>query len=480
MDPNEEKEVIEEEVITEEEKPKREVEKTILKHYVRKEKPKADETVEVTEEVAKGVTVEEEKKCPFCSRDIPVVAKHCPYCGKALDEQVQKQQKKKRTMILSTAAIAAIAIGLYLFALPSYQKGSQYKGALSKLAEGNYAEARQEFAALPGYKDADDYVIYCSALESFANGDLEKAKTRLENVSGLEDAEKYINYISAFQAIEKTSDPEKYAEAKEFFEKAGDLLDSAGMARFCEGIEAFLKEKDSDATNVFKELINDKNVSDYYLNTANNIVTFLAAKAKFDQNDYSGLNDFKSIAGSDDTFVSNKASDYANYIEGKEAYEKELYFTAYSCFYKCRSLKDAIELCNSCIQERPSSGIMYKDTSSSVSVTIHDSSDGDDMYIKIYDADDNLIETVYIRDGGAVTAYFQSGKIRMAIAEGDPEWWFGTNEAFGSHGLYERLLLDGSNEYYNFPSGGAYDLRFKVSGGSGETVGSKPSNYGDF
>ena len=65
----------------------------------------------------------------------------------------------------------------------------------------------------------------------------------------------------------------------------------------------------------------------------------------------------------------------------------------------------------------------------------------------------------------------------MAIATGDSDYWFGPKEAFGSMGTYQRLLLNGSNEYYDFPGGNSFTLKFNVSNGN---VDHKASNYGDF
>ena len=99
------------------------------------------------------------------------------------------------------------------------------------------------------------------------------------------------------------------------------------------------------------------------------------------------------------------------------------------------------------------------------------------MFVKIYDSNDVLVESLYIRDGASATAYFQGGKFRMAIAYAESEYWYGPNEAFGSMGTYQRLLLNGNDEYYNFPGGNSYTLKFNVSNGN---VDLKSSNYGDF
>ena len=446
--------------------------------------PAIQEAAEVQEEAAaEEITKEtpeaeeETMSCPHCGRQIPVIAKHCPYCGKALGQKAAADSAKKKKLILA-GAIALAVVAFLLFALPAIQKSSKYKNAVKLLNEGNYMEAAETFRELEGYKDCDDYVVYCSALDALSNGDLEKAVSRFESVSELADSNRYISYISALQDISEENNEMNFTEAKELFEAAEGLLDSEGMAKYCEGVLSFLNDKDSDAISQLSEVINASAINGMYLNSADNIIRFLNAKGLFDKDDYSGLEEFRQIANSGGRLVSSKASDYANYIEGKEFYEQELFYSANLCFNRCRSFKDAAELAESCYQERPSSGIIYRNTTSgSVSVTIYDTKDDDDMFVKIYDSDDMLVESLYIRDGSSATAYFQGGSFRMAIATGESEYWFGPNEAFGALGSYQRLLLNGNNEYYSFPSGNSFTLKFNVSNGN---VDNKPSNYGDF
>ena len=172
------------------------------------------------------------------------------------------------------------------------------------------------------------------------------------------------------------------------------------------------------------------------------------------------------------------AGGYTEYVKGLDYLEKELFFSAYTCFKNSYGLKDAEELAETCFQPRPVSGILYRNASSgSVEVTVYDTDDGKDMYLKIYDESNELIETLYIRDGESATAYFQGGAFRMAVAYGENGWWFGPEESFGTTGIYQRLLLSGGDEYFEFPSGSSYSLRFDVDDGN---VNRRSSDYGDF
>ncbi|MBR4471753.1 MAG: zinc ribbon domain-containing protein [Erysipelotrichaceae bacterium] len=464
----------------------------VTENEAQEEEPetKAQETKEIpegnTEEVNKAsvevesekvIEAEEEKDCPYCGKKIPVIARHCPYCGKALFEKDKAEAGKKKKLILAAAA-AVLVLAFLLFVMPEIKKANSYKGAISKLHEGNYQEARADFEALEDYKEAKSYVTYCMALDSFNKGDLDKARTRFDNSGELEDAKRYYNYICALQEINGDKGEKDYTEAKKYFDQTEGLLNSEDLSKYCEGISLYLLGRGEEAVPILKEVTNSTAIDESFLESAKGVVTFLNARQLFDKEDYSGLEDFRSLSNMDNELFSLDAADYVNYIEGKQFYDQELFYSAYQRFSKCRSLKDASELADSCFQERPSSGVIYRDTTSrSVSVTIYDTSDGDDMFVKIYDENDKLVETLYIRDGSSATASFQGGKFRMALAMGDSEWWFGTNEAFGGYGVYQRLLLNGNNEYYSFPSGNSYTLKFNVRDGN---VDHKSSNYGDF
>ena len=486
-----EDEVLNEELPTEEKQEvqeKRQKEIAVIRKIVRKKEEEKPETIEAPaeeaaiEEIAKTnpepeAEAEELMNCPFCGKQIPAIAKHCPYCGKALGEEKGVKAGINKKWILA-GAIALAALAVLLFAVPAIQKSSKYKNAMQLLNDGSYSEAAEVFRELEDYKDSGDYVTYCNALDAFSKGDLDKAISRFENIPELGDSGKYINYISGLQIISLGNDASDYSSAKDMFAAAEGLLDSEGMARYCEGVLSFLNEKDSDALSQLEELTESKTVKDEYLNNAFDIIRFLNAKAAFDKDDYSVLEEFRNVASTDNSLVCYKAEDYVNYIEGKQFYDQELFYSAVSRFNKCYGFKDAAELAESCHQERPSSGIIYRNTTSgSVSVTIYDTKDDEDMFVKIYDNNDVLVESLYIRDGASATAYFQGGKFRMAIAYAESEYWYGPNEAFGSMGTYQRLLLNGNDEYYNFPGGNSYTLKFNVSNGN---VDHKSSNYGDF
>ena len=435
----------------------------------------AEETVADQEENSIKQTLEENLIiCPFCSRQIPSVSNVCPYCGKSLVAKENKTNVFANKKTLAIAAIALLVLGL-LF-VPAITKNSTYRKAISSMKNGNYDQAKETFVSLEGYKSSNEYIVYCDALQQYEEGDLDKAISRFKTISDLDDADNYVNYLTTIKNIQSDSNVMSFESAQETFTKIGKFLDSEDMAKYCQSIVLFLNE-DPSAVEKLQETIENNNIKTQYINTASAATRFIEAKAKFDNDDLSCFDEFDKLREEKSSFVSTMAGDYANYIQGLEHYNQEMFYSAYLSFQKCYDFKDASELIESCHQERPASGIIYNNTSSSVSVTIYDTSDDEDMFIKIYDSDDNLIESIYIRDGSSATARFQAGSTRMAIASGDSEDWFGPNEAFGGMGTYQRLLLDGNNEYFNFPSGGAFTLRFNVNNGN---VDHKSSSYGDF
>ncbi|MBQ6559897.1 MAG: hypothetical protein IJL85_03605 [Erysipelotrichaceae bacterium] len=371
-----------------------------------------------------------------------------------------------------------VALGVCVHSMyPAMQKNRRYQDALKQMERGEYAEAYESLDGLSGYKDADRYITYCNALEYYNSGELDQAIDAFTRVSDLGEAQQYIDYITAEKTISDSTASKDFVKAAELFNQAGGLLDSKAMAEYCQGITAFLNNE-SNAKDLLKKIADKKEVKETYYNNAADLVRYIDAGTAFDNDDLSSYDTLRELASKEEAFVSRMAGRYTEYVKGLDYLEKEKYFSAYSCFSNCQGLKDADELAQSCFQTRPVSGILYRNVSSgSVEITVYDTSDSKDMYLKIYDEKNELIETLYVRDGESATAYFQGGTFRMAVAYGENGWWFGPEESFGSTGIYQRLILSGSDEYYNFPSGASYSLRFDVDDGN---VNRRSSDYGDF
>ena len=372
--------------------------------------------------------------------------------------------------------LAALGMCVF-FAMPTIQKNNQYRSAIKLMEKGAYEEAYAALGNLEGYKDADQYISYCRALEHYSNNELDEAIADFNSVIDLDQAKQYVNYITAEKTIKASSKVQDYNEAIELFEETGNFLDSKGMIEYCQGIISFLNE-DSKALEKLQKIADKKEIKEKYCNEAANLIRYVAARDSFDSDDMSSLNVLRELVTDRDSLVASMAGAYVDYIDGLDYFENEKYYSAFVCFSNASEIRDGEERAEACFQERPKSGILYRNSASdAVDVTIYDTIDNKDMFVKIYDDSDELIETLYIRDGAAVTAYFQSGTYRIAVAIGSSDWWFGPEEAFGEDAIYQRLLLTGNQEYYEFPSGNSYNLSFDVDGGNVNRV---CSSFRDF
>ncbi len=442
---------------------------------VKEEKPEQPEQPEEKKKEETPVTPEkkepeqkEEKKPEQKKQNKKKPAKKKKKSGRLTNKQYRN--------IATLAVLMALAVSAY-FMFPMLQRDGRYQNAIQQMERGEFAEAYESLNGLSGYKDADRYITYCDALKYYSNGELDQAIEAFASVGDLGEAQQYISYITAEKTISSSTDADDFSKAADLFKQAGNLLDSKAMVDYCQGIIAFLNNK-SNATELLKKIVNKKEIKDVYYNDASDLLHYIDAGVAFDNDDLSSYDTLRELASKEGSFVSRMKGGYTEYVKGLDCLEKEQFFSAYTCFKNSYGLKDAEELAETCFQPRPVSGILYRNASSgSVEVTVYDTEDDKDMYLKIYDENNELIETLYIRDGEYATAYFQGGAFRMAVAYGENGWWFGPEESFGSTGIYQRLLLSGNDEYFEFPSGSSYSLRFDVDDGN---VNRRSSDYGDF
>ncbi len=360
---------------------------------------------------------------------------------------------------------------------PAMKRNGRYQEAMQQMERGEYDKAYETLEGLSGYKDADRYITYCDALRYYNDGELDQAIDAFSKVSDLGQAGQYVSYINAEKTIAESVSADDYDKAAGLFEQAGNFLDSKAMAEYCQGITAFLNNQ-NNAKDLLKKIADKKAIKETYYSNAADLLRYIDAGVAFDNDDPDSYDTLRELASKEGSFVSRMKGAYTEYVKGLDCLDKELYFSAYSCFKNSNGLKDAEELAESCFQARPVSGILYRNASSgSVEITVYDTNDNKDMYLKIYDENNELVESLYIRDGESATAYFQGGSFRMAVAYGENGWWFGPEESFGTTGTYQRLLLNGVDEYYEFPSGASYTLRFDVDDGN---VNRRSSDYGDF
>ena len=458
------------------------------------------------------------KFCMKCGKKIPATSKYCPYCGECLvsgeipvqetaaketteketvapekpmqeaptsetaakdtvvkEVPEKKKSSKSKTILFVAAGVVLLLVIASIIFVPIIQKNMKYNDAIREMENGNYEEAISAFTEMSfeGYKDSDKYLVYAGALQKYDEGKYDEAIDEFELVYDFEDSENYITLIEALMSIEVGD----YESASSILETLPDFVNAQSYKKYCDAIIAYKNKEYPKARELFNDLLSG-NVPDNMLDDAGQMISLIDAIGKFDNGDDTCKDSFAAIAESDSVIAKREANKYLDYIRGNDYLNQGLFYSAYECFMNSGDIKDSKELMDRCFQVRPESGIIYRNTTSgAVSVTIYDTQDDDDMFVKIYDQSDNLIETMYIRDGSNSTAYFQSGTFRMAIAYGSPEWWFGPEEAYGDFGSYKRLLLNNDEEYFSFRSNMIYTLRFNVVDGN---VNDITSDYGDF
>ncbi|MBQ4253919.1 MAG: hypothetical protein II712_03740, partial [Erysipelotrichaceae bacterium] len=248
-----------------------------------------------------------------------------------------------------------------------------------------------------------------------------------------------------------------------------------GMEKYCRALVSFINGND-DSSELFKSVVEEASIPSSYLNRSASIVKYIDAVTRLESGESKAIDDLVAVLNGNDPIINRKAGDYADYIEALNLYNEGKFYSA-SVIFKNLDILDSAEKAASCIQKRPGTGIVYRSgNSKAVTLVIYDTQDSRDLYVKIYDKNDNLAETIYIRDGGKGTAYLAAGSYRFALASGDGTKWYGTKETYGPDGIYQRLKVNNTNSEYYSLSSGSWQLKFNVTDGN---VHSESTNYGD-
>ncbi|MBQ6654463.1 MAG: DUF2116 family Zn-ribbon domain-containing protein [Erysipelotrichaceae bacterium] len=420
---------------------------------------------------------EEMKFCPKCGKSIPARARFCPYCRKALTEnRALANLKKYRVPAAIALAVIAIIAALVIY-LPNASKRKAYNTALNHLKAGEYQQAVTAFSELGDYQKAPAYVKYCQGVMKFNEGRFEDAGELFRSAGSIENSYNYLSYLSGIEKLAARSvKSSEYTEAADAFDKAKDIADAAGMAAYSRAVGSFVSDNTAEAVSSLTAVVSENSIASDYISQAREILSYIDAVSRLESGEENALEDLAGVLSNCGELVSRKSGDYGSYIEAMNYYKEKKFYTAMCIFNSISDFRDSQKMAESCLQSRPSSGIVYRSGSSkSVGLTIYDNSDGDDMFVKIYNSSDTLVETLYIRDGSKATAYLPAGSFRIALAVGKGSEWYGPVETFGPEGTYQRLLLTGSGEYYSFKSG-KYTLKFNVSNGN---VNHTYTDYGD-
>ena len=254
----------------------------------------------------------------------------------------------------------------------------------------------------------------------------------ISNQLNYNKAVKYYNsgdYAQALPLFEELADKEfkdslDY-EHKIVYTQALDAYDSGNLAAAVPLFDRLAKEDYRDADVLLKDIFSIM-IGNIQNNT--DVDGMIELNSQFKKVSYPG---------------SEYVEDYANAFD---LLSQGRYYDAYMLFDSISDFEDSYDRAKSCIQETPSSGVIYSNGESGSVDLVVVAPEWYDTYIKIY-RDGTLCRTMFIRKGSSATAYsMPAGTYTMNVAyEGYTGYWFGPDDMFGDDGSYSKLLLDGSN-----------------------------------
>lgn len=136
-----------------------------------------------------------------------------------------------------------------------------------------------------------------------------------------------------------------------------------------------------------------------------------------------------------------------------------------------------------CAQDWPSTGEIYRDTSfygTNTSLTFRIGKSADTgVIIKILRSGVN-VSTLFLGRGDAVTAYL-AGNTKYQLKIGMGEKWYGIKDAFGQDGYYEVMTYEDGSDTVYLEAGGIYTLSINTTtSADGDPVDSERIPYKDF
>ena len=230
-------------------------------------------------------------------------------------ERIEQKKKTRKTALIGCAAVAVIALLVYLIGwqlIPS----AKYKKAEEALSAGNVDEASQIFDALGTYGDSKERaagIRYEEAQKAFDKGDYEEAYRLFSSIGSYQDAmtkAKTAKYNYASSLLEQGN----LIAAAEAFEQIKGFKDANDKAAYCRNEQGY-----HDATALF-----DKG-------------EYKDAAAKFSE-----ISDYRDSA---------ELRVKAYYLYAKEQMSAEEYLSAYNVLSSYvnadgQSYEDSIELAN--------------------------------------------------------------------------------------------------------------------------------------
>ena len=366
-------------------------------------------------------------------------------------------------VILGAVVLCGALAVIFLPNISEQRQISRYNQGAEYLEQGDYEQARDTFLALGEYEDApvlavyaEKGIAYTAAKESMAQEDFSQALGGFEALGGFKDSEDLAEECRHALSYEKGKalyEEGDYAAALEALEAAEGYGDSPAILKTC---HFFLLQQ---------EIADAMEGGDYAL-----------ALSLIESEDGEGLENREAMIAECNMGI--------QYAEAEEAFDNELFYTAYGLFHDLGSYRDAQSHAEACILSKPATGELYHNsayTASGCSLKINpNTNDGSCTYFKIYAAsgsEEILVSCVFINSGATATVRLPAGDYVLKTANSSGNW-YGEKEMFGSDGVYQRLQSSNTSDRFTLERYGDYVLT--LSNATDGNVGSQRENRGDF
>ena len=295
------------------------------------------------------------------------------------------------------------------------------------------------FESLKEYEDSKEATAYYNGILQMKEDNLEEAAKYFDEAKDYDDAEILAvdcrDYLKARELQDK-GDKASLEEADILYTNLGDFKDSAARALECRSVALFKKAKAYDKKEKYDEAYKILN--------------------EYPDNPYPGWSDLLAKCGKE-----------IEYKKAKKLYKKEHYYQAYKIFDSLGKFKDSKKKKEECIQETPASSVLFQDpeyTANAVELIFKNNGKQDNL-IKMYNSEDKLVATVYVRQDGSTSIRIPSDTYHINKAYGVT--WFGEKDMYGENGEYTRCKVNGDYDFI-LNSGMKYTL--STDTGEGDPV----------
>ena len=379
----------------------------------------------------------------------------------------RKKVNKKAIIIIASSCVAVIALAVAAIIYFTIQSNrlNAYEEAVALMDSGKYEDAQEMFVELGSYEDAEELIAECQRRIDYSaatllmeRGSFQEAKSAFEALGPFRDSSELAlecQRIMDYDAASLLMKSGNFPGAREAFLALGSYKDSTALAAECQSeidyataLALMESENYEEAGEIFALLGSFKDSAELAVMCGNWVVYGEALALKNAGNHADALVLFESLAmlGFEDSDAhALESSSILIYAEAEQAYDDELFYTAYKLFMSISSFNDSGSRAELCIQANPVSGQTYRNDDfkgSGVSLRIRTPRDDTrSTFIKIYTEDGTHVSSIFIRGGDSPTVRLPPNT--YVIKSGVGVNWFGPEEMFGDeNALYQTHTFD--------------------------------------